>query len=435
MSSPQTITPDVYEAILKCNRCGFCQPFCPTYMATRDETQLSRGRVHLVRQIYEGRYDWDFDPALIEKVNDCLLCGACTQNCPGSVETADIMRAFREDYIDHKGLSLLIKLMYRGMLSRRERLERLSALMRLYDKSGLRNSPPVKAVQKAFSLLEYLDSFLPSDTGVPARRTLAGKISPAGEPRLKVRFFLGCASNVFGPRVVTRVVDYLVSQGIEIEITDNVCCGEPHRTAGDLAEVRRLADINARKVFAGDYDFIITDCATCGHALKIYDQFVTPDSEESRIVAAGLDKVMEINTFILEHARPDQAALASPAGLAGLKVTYHDPCHSVRGLEIKEAPREILRSLPGLEFVEMEGADSCCGGAGSYGVTHRAVAEKIAEKKLTQVQATGASVLATSCPSCILQLGAAVKRAGLDIKVVHPSALLAEAVRAAGNRP
>ncbi|UQZ88678.1 hypothetical protein C4J81_05455 [Deltaproteobacteria bacterium Smac51] len=413
-----------YSEISRCNRCGFCQSVCPTYAETMDETQVARGRIHLVRLLNNGQYDWRDDKGISEKVDDCLLCQACVVNCPATVKTDEIMLAARRDFIEIKGLSLFQKLVYRGALSHRERLDRVSTLMRLYESSGARNLLYLNILRKSMEKLIYFDSFLPDGLEIPARESLPTLRRPQGEPKMKVAFFIGCASNIFTARTVRIVVEYLVSRGVEVHMPKVSCCGEPHRTAGDTAEVARLSKSNVEAIFKPDFDFIVTDCSTCAHALAHYDKFVGEDSPEAEIVRPKLPKVLEINTLIRDHLGLEPSQLRE---LPETKVTYHDSCHAVRGLGVKDAPRDILKSIPGVELIEMKGADSCCGGAGSYGFSHPEMSGRIASTKVQNIKKTGASTLAVSCPACTLQLGAGLRRDGQPTKVLHPVELLAQA--------
>ncbi len=415
---------DDYSAISNCNRCGFCQSVCPTYAQSLDETQVARGRIHLLRLLTTGRYDWRNDQGIAEKVNDCLLCRACVAACPSAVATDDLMQAARRDFLKIKGLSLFQRLVYRGALSHRERLDRSSFLMRMYEKSGARNLLYADVLRRALDRLVYFDSFLPEDLEAPARGDLPEVVKPEGPVKMKVVYFLGCASNVFASRMVKTIVGYLARRGVEVHLPRVSCCGEPHRSAGDTAEAARLATVNARLIFGGDYDFIVTDCSTCAHALAHYDKFVAPESPEAEMIGPRLPKVLEINTLVRDHLGLSATGL-SP--LAPTRVTYHDSCHAVRGLEVKEAPRDIIRDIPGLELVEMAGADSCCGGAGSFGFSHPAMSGRIAASKVDKISATEADILAVSCPACTLQLGAGLRRAGSPVKVLHPVELLARA--------
>ncbi|MDR1043783.1 MAG: (Fe-S)-binding protein [Candidatus Adiutrix sp.] len=413
-----------YREIQRCNRCGFCQSVCPTYGQSRMEAQSARGRIRLVRLLNDGQYDWRRDPGIAEKVDDCLLCRACVVNCPASVATDRIMLAARRDFLEIKGLSLFQRLVYRGALSHRERLERASTLMRLYEKSGARNILYSRVLRRTLDRLIYFDSFLPAGLEAPARGQLPEIVRPRGPARFKAVFFLGCASNVFGARTVRSLVNYLVSRGVELHLPKVACCGEPHRTTGDEREVRRLAAKNIPLIFKDNFDFIITDCSTCAHALAHYDQFIGEETPEAEKVRPLLARVKDVNTLVVEELGLEPDRLRP---LPATKVTYHDSCHALRGLGVKSAPREIIKAVPGLTLVEMKAADSCCGGAGSYGFSHPEMSGRIAAAKVRNIQDSGADTLAVSCPACTLQLGAGLRRAGLELPVLHPVELLAAA--------
>ncbi len=413
-----------YSEISRCNRCGFCQSVCPTYAETGDETQVARGRIHLTRLLNSGVYDWREDQGIAEKVGDCLLCRACVANCPATVKTDEIMMAARGDFLKIKGLTLFQKLVYRGALSHRERLDRVSLLMRIYEASGLRNILYGETLKKSLEKLLYFDSFLPAGLEKPARAALPPIVRPAGEAKMRVGFFVGCASNVFTARTVRIAAEYLAKRGVEVHLPKVSCCGEPHRASGDAEEAARLAKSNVEALFQPDFDFIITDCSTCAHALAHYDEFVGIDTPEAEILRPKLPKVCELNTFIREHLGFDAKNLRP---LPETRVSYHDSCHAVRGLGVKEAPREILRAIPGIELTEMKGADSCCGGAGSYSFSHPDMSARVARTKVRNIKATGASVVAVSCPACTLQIGAALRRAGEKTRLLHPVELLAQA--------
>ena len=413
-----------YDEISRCNRCGFCQSVCPTYLATRDETQVARGRIYLTRMLLEGRYDFRSDADVSEKVNDCLLCKACVVNCPATVRTDDIMLAARRDFLEAQGLGLFHRLVYRGMLSHRERLDRTAVLMRLYERTGARNLIYGKTLRRAFDKLAYYDSFLPANLSRPARTRLGEVVHPTGAPQLRVVYFLGCASNVFTSQTVWASVALLAKQGVEVLIPKAGCCGEPHRSAGDETEARRLARKNAPLIFGPKADLIVTDCSTCASALHHYDRLLG-DSPEADAVRPKLSKVIDLATLAVEHLDLPKLAL-KPVDLSS--ITYHDPCHGIRGLGVKAAPREVIKAIPGLELKEMEGAASCCGGAGSYGFTHPGMSGLIASGKVKSITRTAAQAVATSCPACTLQLGAGLRRAGFDTPVTHPMALLAKSL-------
>jgi glycolate oxidase iron-sulfur subunit len=417
---------DDQSEISRCNRCGFCQSVCPTYLATRDEAQVARGRIYLVRMLREGRYDPARDADLAERVGECLLCRACVEGCPASVKTDEIMMAARRDFLKARGLGLFHRLVYRGALGRRERLERVASLMRLYGRSGAGHL--VRVLGKALGRLSYYDSFLPPGMERPARTRLPAVVRPAATPRMKVVYFLGCASNVFAAKTAISAVAYLAARGAEVLVPQVRCCGEPQRSAGDEVRARALAAWNAEAVFGAGADFITTDCSTCASSLAGYGGRL-PEGPLADLARAGAGKVVDLNTLVVESLGLATDGLR-PCGPAS--ACYHDPCHAIRGLGVKKAPRAVLSAIPDLELREMEGAAACCGGAGSYGFTHPKMSAALASGKVESVARTRAEILATSCPACALQLGAGLRRAGRSTPVAHPVELLARAARTPG---
>jgi glycolate oxidase iron-sulfur subunit len=161
-----------------------------------------------MRLLNEGKYDWRNDPGILKKVNECLLCRACVVNCPASVATDEIMLLARRDFLKIKGLTLFQKLVYRGSLSHRERLERASILMRWYKKSGIRNILYLQTLKKILKQLLYYEAFLPQNMTVPALSVLPRVVTPRDKVKFKVNYFVGCASNVFNSQTVITLVYY-----------------------------------------------------------------------------------------------------------------------------------------------------------------------------------------------------------------------------------
>jgi len=236
-------------------------------------------------------------------------------------------------------------------------------------------------------------------------------------PRGTVAYFAGCVMNwVYADAAqATRLV--LSMNGYRVESPSVVCCGMPHRVYGNIEAARRLARTNIEAL--EPYSTIITDCATCGNALKEYREVVADDPAYRERAAAVSGKVADVSEFLMEHG------LARPEGEVRVRVTYHDPCHLVRGQSVRAQPRDLLKSIPGIEFVEMKGADVCCGGAGSFCVTHPGLSEKVGAAKVESTLATSAEVVASGCPSCMSQLQALLKDRRCRMKVCHPIELVA----------
>ncbi len=412
------------DPMARCNRCGFCQDVCPTYGATLSEMDVARGRIQTLRLIQSNQLDPMADKAVLQQADQCLLCGACVAHCPSSVPTDRLMQQTRSRIQSALGFSLFHTLIYRGLLGPQERLEKITRLIHLLDRGlkthRLRNGIARTAALKARTLVSDGLTYLPSPVPGPARldKTLIKKEGGTG----RITYFLGCGTNVFTPSVALSAIGLLDHLGYQVSVPRFPCCGGPHFASGDMEKAQCLALKNLALLEAQDPEAIVTDCATCAHTLADYPAFFPQDHPAQETIARLAPRVKDINTFLVEQLVPAVEAIA-PEQDRPLKVTYHDPCHAVRGLGVVSQPRRIIQALPGLELVEMEGADSCCGGAGSYAFRHPEMSRRILEKKIQAIEETGADILATSCPSCTLQMGAGLRRAGLDIQVRHPMEL------------
>jgi glycolate oxidase iron-sulfur subunit len=238
-----------------------------------------------------------------------------------------------------------------------------------------------------------------------------------GERRGRVAFFRGCVMpELLGPASAASV-DALVHNGFEVWIPrQQVCCGALHLHSGDPVAAARLRARNRSAFQMDGIDALITDSAGCGAALK-----------DGRDALAR--SVRDVSEFLVERG------LRAPSARLELRVAYDDPCHLLHGQRIAEAPRALLRAIPGLQLLDLPGHRDCCGAAGIYNLTHAEMSEALLARKVAAVRATGVDVVATGNPGCILQIAAGVRAAGLRTEVLHPVQLLARAYAAADAAP
>jgi glycolate oxidase iron-sulfur subunit len=234
---------------------------------------------------------------------------------------------------------------------------------------------------------------------------------------MRVGFFIGCSTNLIYTDVGKAVLRILVGEGIEVVTPRNQgCCGVPVFTAGDRQTARELALKNIRAFEAYKLDAVVTACASCGVALKTdYEKILGFRKNPFGV------KVYDINEFLAKHAKMK----FDGAEAERVKVTYHDPCHLNRGQGITEAPRKMLQAIPNVDFVEMEESTRCCGGGGMFTFSHYDIAKEIGRRKASFIAATGADIVATACPSCMMQLEDMLRRNGLPQRVLHIVDLLA----------
>ncbi|MBZ4654534.1 MAG: Fe-S oxidoreductase [Peptococcaceae bacterium] len=405
---------ELVETIMKCNRCAACHDVCPTYKISGDEFSVARGRLRLLRMGLENQINLDAEPELERFVNECLLCKACEVNCPSNVPTTQIISDIRARHTAKKGLPLPKRFLYRGFFSNPRRLNLARKLARLYQKSG------AQWLIKQAGIMKESNNLMPDMPNFSVRDNLPFVLNEMPEAKHKVAYFLGCSINQFFSNVGIATIKVLQANDCAVIVPELHCCGAPHQSAGDLEEYKRLARYNLDKLSELDVEAIIVDCATCGAILKEYVELFEEETEYREKAVKIKNLLADISSYLLQlgysHGEKEIACT----------VTYHDPCHSVRGLKVSDASREILKNIPGISFVEMREADMCCGGAGSYGIFHPDISRKILQRKMNNYQGTGASILVTTCPACMMQLKYGMRTYDISGQVKHLVEILAE---------
>jgi glycolate oxidase iron-sulfur subunit len=241
---------------------------------------------------------------------------------------------------------------------------------------------------------------------------------------VKAAYFVGCGFNFVLPEVSEATLDVLVGSGAAVRIADNCCCGLPAYGYGDLEAARSMAKINIEVLEKTKTDVVVTECGSCSAFLKDYPELFENDPAWQKRARELNKKVKGFSEFML-----DRLPAAAAGAKASAKVTYHDPCHMSRYQKVVSQPRALLKKIPGVTYVELPEADRCCGAAGSYNVMHYEQSMRVLERKVENVKKTGAEILATECPGCIIQLRYGARQAGLKTRVAHISELVREANR------
>jgi len=422
-------TPPTEEQYLNCIRCGLCLAVCPTYREHLSETASPRGRVALARKGLEG--DLELGSNLIEQMYACFDCLACNEICPVGIRPADLaldMRTFQEQR-QPEGWK---KTVFKGIVARPERMEASTWPLRLYEQTGLRRLVYALGLRKLLpGKLRNMEAMLPRLPQRPLRQVLpevtpAAPPSPLGEGRGEVRvgFFLGCLQSLMFAEESAASVRVLARNGCTVVTPKNtVCCGMPALAFGKVEQVQQQARHNIALYEKAQVEFVITDCATCGSTLKDYGKLLADDPAWAERAAAFSQKVRDVSEYLMS------IPLEKPQGRVEARVTYHDSCHLRRGQGVWKQPRQLLKMIDGLEFVELPEADWCCGLAGTQLITHYETSIKVLKRKTDNLAATGAEYVASGCPDCQMQLNVGVRRAGLDVQVTHPVVLLDHAYR------
>ncbi|MDI6783130.1 MAG: (Fe-S)-binding protein [bacterium] len=433
-------TTPTYEQLLNCMRCGFCLPVCPVYRELGIESASPRGWLALSRAVADNKLD--ATGRFNNLVYHCLSCQACVAACPSGVLVDSAILDTRAILNQERKQPFFKAPLFHWLTVTSPRLEWAMVPYRLYDQIGLRS-----VVQKLGGLrlisqqLDDLDHILPKLESRSIRNSLPKVMPAVGERKYRVGYFLNCANNLIFTATVRASLTVLTENHCEVvNILDAKCCGMPHRAYGELDTAKQLARHNLNIFKNLDVDAIITDCATCGSMLKEYESLFQGEAEAETAKQVN-KKLVDISEFLGKIGIKEPPALISQipnpksklktAQSSGgkIRVTYHDPCHLGRVQKVTSPPRVLLRSIPNVELVELVESDWCCGGAGSYNLTKYDISMKILDRKMNNIGNTEATLVASGCPSCLMQLGLGVYRTKLNAQVIHPIQLLALAYK------
>jgi glycolate oxidase iron-sulfur subunit len=405
----------------KCIHCGLCLNACPTYRELGQEMDSPRGRIYQMIQVERGRLS--LGESFVRHIDRCLDCRACETACPSGVEYGRLVEAARgqiERYYSRPPLEhFLRELFLSDILPSRRRLELAGRLVRFYQRTGLEALASgifprrLKSVARLAPRMEKPFFFERLGTVVP----------PIGERRYRVAFFAGCIANLAFARLNDATVRVLARNGCEVVIPKGQgCCGALHVHAGMRDVARKLARRNTQTFLEGGFDAIITNAAGCGSVLKEYPMLFEEEQqgmlEPTRRFAALFKDFTEFLAGIdfNRDFRPVRE-----------RVTYQDPCHLLHAQRIRMAPRKLITAVPGVELVELKESEVCCGSAGIYNVTQNAMAERLLANKMHRIDETGARVVLTANPGCLLQLRAGMASAANGRRVMHVVEFLDEA--------
>ena len=418
---------DWQEQLAKCIRCGTCRSVCPVFAVTGNENSTARGKVRLIEAVTEG--DLELTHQMQQRMSQCLMCKACFTGCPSSVKTDWLFLDARKALAEENSVPFMKKLAFTS-LTYRWLFEKALGAGTLLQRLVLKDSPDGRGMVSRIPL---------PAAGLNARRIippLATKplrsnplvLKPRGPRRARVAFFTGCMLNYVYPDAGKAIVDILVHNGIEVTLPiDQYCCGTPAFTSGDFTVGRYLAERNIEALSKQPLDAIITGCPSCGLALKHEYGHIIDDPRLKEKWTEIATKVHDITQFLVKIGHREDFHEVK------LKLTYHDPCHLVRGMGVSQEPRQMLKAIPGIDFVEMAHADECCGAGGTFSLSYYDISRQINDKKLDAAQDTNAQVLVTGCSVCRMHIDDGLSRRQGTIKVRHTAEILAVAYRIPGK--
>ncbi len=372
----------LYDEIAKCNRCGFCLAVCPVYTIKGREWATPRGKNAMVRAIIEGKIDWT--PEIEASLFRCTGCRLCTQTCFPAVETNE------------------------GVIAGRQCLADRNQYPKIVDRV-------VKALENNFNISDELNEDRPLWMDylkeVPDHRYQKEKA--------KVIYFVGCVAAFFPlvQRIPQAFVQILDKGNVDFTTLggEEWCCGFPLIQMGMAGKMQKLVEHNQEKVRAVGAEAVVFACPSCYHTWK----------EKYKTGAELLHSTQFIEKLISEGKIAFNQGFHKTA-------TYHDPCDLGRNSGIYDAPRNILKQIPGLKLVEMENNRqlcACCGGGGDLEMIDPELSAAIAQRKIEEIQRTGAEVVVTSCQQCIRTISGYARKQEIDLRVMDVTEVVLEAMR------
>jgi glycolate oxidase iron-sulfur subunit len=416
------------DLISDCVHCGFCLPACPTYASWGNEMDSPRGRIDLMKGVHDGVID--LDASVVAHFDACLGCMACVTACPSGVQydlLIESTRATIEEAAPRSPLDRAFRVLIFALMPYPARLRWLALPLVAYAKSGLQELVRRSGLlRKLPPRLAQLDALLPPLTFADLRRD-APEFTAAkdGNRRARVGLVAGCVQRAFFPNVNAATVRVLSAEGCDVSVpAGQGCCGALSLHSGRLDEAKRFARALIERFEQAPVETIVINAAGCGSTLKEYGELLAGEPAYAERAHAFAAKVRDVNEF-LATLEPQ-----APRARMERRVAYHDACHLAHAQRVRDEPRALLRSIPGLELVEIPQGEMCCGSAGTYNLFQPESAREIGERKADNVASVRPDLLASANPGCTIQIQSIMRERGTALPAAHPIEILDVAIRA-----
>jgi glycolate oxidase iron-sulfur subunit len=417
--------PPSRELVDDCVHCGFCLPVCPTYLLWGQESDSPRGRIYLMRAGLEGRASWN---ATYQRHFDtCLGCMACMTACPSGVQYDRLIETTRpqvERHVDRSNGDRWFRRMIFGLFPHPWRLRLLVWPLWLYQRSGLQALVRRQGILDRAPRLAAMERLLPQ-ISLPTARRVPPYVPAQGRARRHVGLLLGCVQRVFFGDVNAATIRVLTAEGCDVDIPEQGCCGALMLHAGrdgDAAQAaRRLIDVFDRVAV----DQIVVNAAGCGSAMKQYGELLQDDPQYADRARAFASRCVDISE-LLADLEPQ-----APRHAVSLRVAYHDACHLQHAQRLKTQPRDVLRTVPGVEVCEIAESEICCGSAGIYNLLEPDAANQLRDRKVRHILDTRPDAVVSSNPGCLMQIASGFAVAARSVPAMHLVELLDASIRGA----
>jgi len=412
------------DVLQQCMHCGMCLAVCPTYDLTKMERSSPRGRISMIKSIARG--EMEMSRTFADEMNFCLDCQACETACPAGVQYGRMVETARvvvdnTKYVSKTGV-MLKRFLLRRIVASKNVLKLFSNFLKFYQKSGLqkiiRSSGVLRLISKNLAHVEKLSPIISekfSDKEIPEL------VFPNGLVKHNVTFHYGCLMNTMFADINLDTIEVLKEMGCKIITPKNqVCCGSLMGHNGDMEFALKLARKNIDEFELHDYEYLISNSAGCGAFMKDYAHLLEDDPLYAEKAKRFSSKVKDVMEFFAEEKPELKFNLEFKPELT----TYHDACHLAHAQKITTQPREVIKSLPGVNYTELEEASWCCGSAGIYNVVRYEDSMVQLERKMKNIKNTNAKIVLTGNPGCMGQIKHGTEKFKVDVEVLHPITLI-----------
>jgi glycolate dehydrogenase iron-sulfur subunit len=417
-----------YELLFDCVHCGLCLEACPTYVLTRAEMDSPRGRIYLMKALAEGRLELDADA--VRHLDLCLECRGCETACPSGVRYGRLVEKARV-YINRNWRRSFAERVRNRIIGAifpyPTRLRTVLAPLKLAERIGLRPLLSRIAPRALREWIELLPALVDQDAPrfphdaprFPPGPSETSTASGAIDKQRRVVVHHGCVAQVLTEAENVNSERALEAAGYRVvKLARTVCCGALDIHNGNMARAREFARTNVRALTESGADAIVSAASGCSAVIAGYGELLSDDPALAADARKVAERTTDLSSLILAGKNPFTREFRAT-------VTYHDSCHLAHGMGVRETPRQLLRTILGVELIEMAESDLCCGSAGSYNLTEPAMARELARRKTDHIVATGADYVVLANPGCEFQIAAELRRRGADTRVIHLADFLA----------
>jgi glycolate oxidase iron-sulfur subunit len=419
---------ELEDQLAACTRCGMCQAVCPLFRETGREAGVARGKLAILKGLMHEAFR---EPQRsLEEISCCLLCGSCEANCPSGVRVLEIFLKARAILTGYLGMPPAKRLAFRNLVAHPARFDRFLAWAARVQGLFIKPADALLGTSCARFTSPLADRHFKALAPEPFHRLAKARRKKGDERGGKVLFFYGCLIDKIFPEIGRAVLKTLEHFRMEVFVpAGQGCCGIPALSGGDLQTFQTLVEYNLERLTREPCEALITACPTCAATIKkIWPVLARGlDAAQQALLAGLAEKTVDVTDFVVNRIGVGPAAF-SVSQEGDRRITYHDPCHLRKSLGVSVPPRLLLKTLPGYHYKEMNEADACCGCGGSFTLEHYELSRAVGQRKLENIRQSGAEVVTSACPACLLQITDLLSRGHDQLRISHVIEIFAESL-------